>query len=349
MKQLKTLAVITAIITSTISCTKDTDNSVEQTQNNSEKSVLSFTSEKEMYDKIAEVETFKKTQEQEILQKFLVRNNSSTPTLADAKNASNKELTEANKAKILEDVKFYHQEKLKAIYAERAHFGFTSIQSIVDEINFSKLINHQLYESLINNNKALIYEYNNQYHSIYGKISNILTLNHKIFISKKELDLDKFKSYNGLFNNELTNRIDMNSGIVCSGYNNFISITYRCTFEESYLTEFSGSKPKAETMVENSLSCFVYSSSGYVLYPCYFFTDSTSKANYFLNYNNTTTSIEFPSGNATYIARPARILSDVILSHLNFSVSGKVGGNFAIPINYDPNQGFLWVSGTKIF
>ncbi|WP_298140746.1 hypothetical protein [Flavobacterium sp.] len=334
---------LSAIITLTfLSCSKDDLESSSQS-NQSEKTVLNFANAKEMQSKIDEIEAFKISQEEQIMQKLLQRSNLKAPTLVDVKNAETKNLTEVDKNAILEDVKFYHQEKLKAIYSERAHFGFTSIQSIADEINFSKLIDTELNNKLINNYKNLFFEFNHQYVSIYDKISLVAQPNKNISISGKVLNLRDHKI--SLPINNAQNRT-INEGIVCSGYNNFIQITYHCTVGASVLQYDLAGNTWVETYFNNKLSCLVLSNAGYVLYQCYFFTNPGSKANYLVNApSNAGYSLSFPSGIGSQITSFGVKTTGTVPQYVG--ASGNVGGTFSVQIG---NTGsFLSVSGTKYF
>ncbi len=338
-----------------ISCSKDDANTTDTA---SESGVLSFNSDKEMQDKIAEIEAFKSTEEQQILQQILRRNNLSAPTLADSKNASSKQLTEADKAEVLEEVKFYHQEKLKSIYAERARFGFTSIQSIADEINSLKLINSAKSNQLYDSYKSLLTKNEYEISTIFDKnISIVTNKKGELFLKSKDIS-KKYLINNTNAKATFIGNLYTKQGVVTIGHNGFIQITHhsyiRRTEGKVYMGDFFN--PETQQMEpmyrydlvdtpSNKLACYVFSNVGYVSYPCYFFTNANSFAtfngNAGVSMNNQT--VPFPVGTGkeidfygtgTYYANQPNI-------------TGSVSGNFAVPVAGTSN--FLWVSGSKTF
>ncbi|MES2812992.1 MAG: hypothetical protein V4670_11025 [Bacteroidota bacterium] len=355
--KIKSYLLATVLAFALFSCSKDNDNGIEN-NSTTEKQILNFSSEKEMQEKIAEIEAFKNAKEQQIIQKISHRNNLSAPTLADIKNTSKTQLTEADKAKVLEGVKFYHQEKLKAIYAERAHFGFTSIQSIADEINSLKLINNTKSNQLYDNYKSFLTKNEYEISTIFDKNASIVT-NKKgeLYLKSKEIS-NKY-----LMNTDASNRFVANlyikQGIVTIGYNGFIQITYhsyvRRTDKEIYMGDlyFNTTTQQYEPMYRteetdtpsNKLACYVLSNVGYVAYPCYFYTNTNSYAtfsgNASVNLNNQT--IPFPVGVAKEI--------DYYGAGTNYanqpSITGRVSGSFAVPVSGTNN--FLWVTGSTTF
>lgn len=345
MKKIKSLFVVVILAAFTTSCTKEDQVSSNEVQN---QNVLHFASEEEMQAKIAEIEIFRKNQEEQICQKMLLHNNVTPPKLEDFKKATKNEVTEAEKTKILEDIKFYHQLKLKAIYAERTHFGFTSIQSIADEINFSKLIDPNKSNELFENYKSLLVKNEFETKSIYTKsVSTIINKNGEFFLKDKNL------ASNYLKKDKISNTADksISAGYLATGYNEFIVITYGTDVEytsNTRLVQLQGGGTMVYTdylfKPSTTLSCFVNSAYGYVLYPCYFNVVPNSYA--IFNIGSTTVTLGFSSGYGNY----TRVVANQYaynLSNFSESVRGSVSGTFAVPVAGTSN--FLWVSGSKNF
>lgn len=353
MKQFKKLITTALIIGTLVSCTKE-ETLVDKTQITTEKSFLSYSSEKEMYDKIIEIEAYKNAQEKIIEQKILTRNNLEAPTLADAKNVLNKELTEVDKARVLEDVKFYHQQKLKAIYAERAHFGFVSIQSIADEINFLKLIDinksNQLYQSY----KSFLVKNDLQTSTLFNKrMANVISSKGEVFLQNKEVSKNYLKQETT--KNATAGKQSLKSGWLANGYNDFFVVTYSADadiFTRSYLIDLpkeqgGGVVPRTDAIWKPSttLSSFVLSPYGYVLYSGYFYVTPNSMA-VFTDGNNSQT-INFLTGAGTFMLNEGVESFFRIPTTMNVNVSGYVSGKFAVPLAGTPY--FLWIDGTKTF
>lgn len=353
MKQFRRLITTALIIGTMVSCTKEETVDVT-TQINSEKSLLSFSSEKEMYDKILEIEAYKSAQEKMIAQKILVRNNLKTPTLNDAENTSKKEISDAEKAKVLEDVKFYHQEKLKAIYAERTRFGFTSIQSIADEINFLKLIDLNKSNQLFKSYKSFLTKNDLQTSTLYNqRVANLINSKGEVFLQNKEIAKNYLKIES--LENVKAAKQTLKAGWLASGYNDFFVVTYSADadiFTRSYMIDIpkeqgGGSVLKTDAIWKplTTLTSYVLSPTGYVMYSGYFFTNPFSTASY--NDGNTTKNLTFGGGTGTYTRVEGEEVFFKIPTTMNVNVSGYVAGKFAVPLSGTPF--FLWIEGTKNF
>lgn len=221
---LKTYILSSVLVCTLFSCSNDIENTNESNLS-AKKEILNFGSENEMNAKIAEIEAFKANQDQQILEKILQRNHITAPTLAEAKKISNKTITEADKIKMLEDVKFYHQEKLNAIYAERAHFGFTSIQSIADEINFSKLINPTKANSLLKENAELLI-IDKDFASTNSKIALVSNAQGKYMINNTVIKQEPVKSNISRFIQDS----QIKQGVLAS--NGFFAVTWHVGVSE---------------------------------------------------------------------------------------------------------------------
>lgn len=345
MKKIKSLFAVVILAAFTISCTKEEALTINEVQN---QNVMRFASEKEMNEKIAEIEDFKANQESQILDKMSKRNDVKASDLANINTIKSKNISEVDKKAILEDVKFYHGEKLKAIYAERAHFGFTSIQSIADEINFSKLINPDNSMNLLENYKSLLVKNEFETSSVYtNSISNVINVKGDFFLKNKNVASNYLKKSKNL---NATDK-SLSAGYLATGYNGFVVITYGTDVDytsNSRLVQLQGGGTMVYTdylfKPSTTLSSFVLSAYGYVLYPCHF--NVTPNSNAIFNIGSTAVSLGFSSGYGNY----TRVVANQYaynLSNFSESVTGTVSGTFAIPIAGTSN--LLWVSGTKNF
>lgn len=306
-----------------------------------------------MQSKIAEIASFKKGQEAQIIEKLLKRNDLKAPSENDSKSAVNAKIDEKV---LLEDVKFYHTERLKAIYAERAHFNFTSIQSIADEINSLKLLNPTKANNLLNKYESLLTKGKYETTSIFSKsVSTITNAKGELFLNNKNIAKDNLLKENAT--NEDARMIS--GGYLATGYNSFIVVTYAADIDYSSAQVITGytnvinidgtvtyNVPVYNTILtqqsSTTLTCFVYSSVGYVLYPCYFYTKPTSYATFNIDCGTQTLNFGVGVGSSTKISGPVK--TDEITSCPE-TASGYVSGNYAIP----SGSTFLWVSGTKNF
>jgi hypothetical protein len=349
--EMKSYLVATLLAITLFSCTKENEvKSVAESQ------VLNFDSEKAMQNKITEIEAFKKEQEAQIIQKLLQRNNLKAPKEADFLNAQKISTTNLIDQKaVLEDLKFYHTENLKAIDAERAYFGFTSIQSIADEINSLKLINNTKSNELYARFKSFLLKNKYETNIIYNKdISNLINAKGELYLSNKNVAKNYLKK--AKLSVASTDK-NIKSGFVATGYNNFVIINYSTDIDYSKVSKYVGTRlvfkdnnwvnedfyiDVPEFEISTTLGCFVLSPSGYVSYPCYFYTNPSSRANFNISCSNLL--LNFGSGQGKIIQNRSGSQN---YSSLNCpeGVTGLVSGNFAFPVG----STFLWVSGSQTF
>lgn len=321
---MKKIKFIVAIVLTTIfsSCNNEEINETPKVDN---QEVMRFASEKEMNAKIAEIEVFKKNQEEQILQKILLRNNLSAPALQDVKNVSKKEITDSDQPKILEDIKFYHQEKLKAIYAERAHFGFTSIQSIADEVNYSMFLDPNKAEKLKSDYEDLLVC------SEFITKVKVDTYESLISNSNGEYFLNSIKNTIKVQNHENTlNRLTglntIKEGVLIS--NGSYSITYHVgvsTHKDDIGITFYGNFTQYGSFVNGAL------------YPSWFYTNSGSKCT-FQPYGLGT-----PSRTVDFIASSGDIVRNIVSQNtltgnsqyntINTNYTNQVSGTYVTVIN----------------
>jgi hypothetical protein len=346
--KIKSYVLATVFATVLFSCSKDNETIVQPT---TQSKVLNFDSEKAMNEKIAEIEAFKKDQEAQIIAKLLQRNNLKAPTAADFSKTQKLSNAKIDEKAVLEDLTFYHTQKLKAIEAERTHFGFISIQSIADEVNSLKLVDNSKSIELYNKFKSSLLK--NQYETniIYNKhVSNIINTEGELYLSNKNVAKNYIKKEKL---REASTGKSLSSGIVAKNFNNFVGVVYSADFELIISNLYVGDEPllingiaqidrngflimvpryieQTYYQASTSLACFVLSSNGYVGYPCLFFVNPSSFAKF--NLPCKTMQVPFLSGNGELIQN--KINSDIVFGcnqRVN-NVSGFVGGNFAIPI-----------------
>lgn len=258
MKKFKSFVAIALVIASLTSCSKE-ESLTTEVQN---KDILSFNSEKEMNAKIAEIEKFKANQEAAILEKILKRNNLKAPTADDFKNIDNSKVTQLDEKAVLEDVKFYHTLKLEAIYAERAHFGFTSIQSIADEINFTKLVNPEKSLRLLNENQLFLLEENNIVKTVCNSLDGLIMNEKGKFVVNNNLIKQEQKSENSsryVQDSQIKQGVLANNGIYAITWHVGVS-EHKGDIGNNYYGNFT------------QFGSFIYGS----LYPSWFYPTSNS-------------------------------------------------------------------------
>ncbi len=132
MIKTKSYLVLALIVFLTFSCSKDEVETIETVQEEQAiKNILSFDSPEEVNNKINLIRTLKNEKETAVVDEMFNSKNSSTFDIS-----KQTELTDD----LINYAKEYHRRKLENIYSVREELGFTSIQSIADEINSLKLI-----------------------------------------------------------------------------------------------------------------------------------------------------------------------------------------------------------------
>jgi len=335
MKKIKSLFSVVILAAFTTSCTKEEQVSSNEVHN---QNIMRFATEKELQSKIAEIETFKTNQENQILEKILKRNHVKAPTVNDLKNI---EVLNANvkidKNAILEDVKFYHQEKLKAISAERAHFGFTSIQSIADEINYTKVVNPEKAKQLINENLSLI-TYNNDFAKVVDNSKEVLVANVKgeYVINSKTLTLETKTSANA---NRLTGLTALKQGTLAT--NGFYAVTYHVgisTHKDDLGVTFYGNFTQYGSFINGAL------------YPSWFYTTAGSSC----TFSPSGIAVPIPQNYVPFISSAGDIVrNDVTLPNnlsgnsaynwINTNMTNQVSGNYVAFIGGQ----FISITGSK--
>ncbi len=241
-----------------------------------ENKILSFSSTAAMQLKIDEINSLEKKKELEVQQKLLDRNKLSNPILSDLELYKKNKFSNLNKSEIINDLKFYHNERLRVIYELRNELKFTSIQSIADEINSLKLLNPDKSNALFDKFSLLLERTEFCISTIFGKNeSSVISTTGEIEINgKKILMNDKAQSgiqstYEGIL---------VNNGIY--------AITYAAGVNKNILGD--------NTQRFTQFASFVNFGAGFVLYPSWFYrgidanavfkTDVITEPVPFLNY-----------------------------------------------------------------
>ncbi|MGH2666569.1 hypothetical protein [Flavobacterium sp.] len=311
-----------------ISCSKD---DATTTDANSENKVLSFNSEKEMQNKIAEITIFKKAQEAQIIENLLKRNHLEAPSLADLETLKNSNAQIDEKA-ILEDLKIYHNERLNGIYAERAHFNFTSIQSIADEINSLTLLNPSKASELFNKYAPLLKTVEALTSPVFDNdVALVMNGNGKLIL-KNEVFTPK---QNNEVNSKLLVAGDIKQGILAT--NGFFSVTWHVGVSEhkddlghayyGNFTQFGG-------FVNN------------VLFPTWFYPVANSKQNFVKpgTINPVLFRIvAFPTSAGTIVRTDDAVSWNKEYWNKYVPTEGAVAGTFVTIINGQ----FVTISGSK--
>ena len=155
-----------------------------------------------MEKKINKINALKEESESYIQKKIFLTNDVSE-SISDNRSKKAVETGSINYNDIKDDLEFYHNEKLSHIYKLRRELGFTSLQSIADEINSLKLLNPEKSEELYHSYSNLLEKSKFQISSIYGdEISNVLNKDGKVKLGSKLLDLD---TNNSEYSNNLYN------------------------------------------------------------------------------------------------------------------------------------------------
>jgi hypothetical protein len=308
-----------------ISCNEENVNSVIPKEENQ---VMKFDSEAEMQSKITEIVEFKKNQELQIIDKILKRNNLKAPTLADISTISKASNLTTDKAAIMDALTFYHTEKLKAIYEERAHFNFTSIQSIADEINSLKLLNTNkavelidTYSGKLKTTPFLILP------NFDDALSNVINSNGKVTLNGKEIEPISNPTSTTL---KFIKNVQLKEGILAQNEN------YAITWHAG-VNEHSDDVGRTFFKGFTKLGSFIKVDSQIIPYPSWFFTDPSSCALFCYGFN--CYNIRFPEG-------PSYILENESKNSTKFSLlRGHVFGTFVTVVN-----GQFWqISGAKTF
>ncbi|GAB1858592.1 hypothetical protein MHTCC0001_34310 [Flavobacteriaceae bacterium MHTCC 0001] len=144
--------------------------------------LLEFSSVQEMENKINEIENLKSNLESKIVSGFI-------PSSDDF---GSSDLENLDYGMINGSLVEYHTLKLKNIFTLRFELGFTSIQSIVEEINSLKIINPAKSLSLFNEYEHLLERTKFEVISIFdSRVSNILNKEGKVMIAGELVGLDK--------------------------------------------------------------------------------------------------------------------------------------------------------------
>lgn len=310
-----------------ISCNND-DLSVKSEV--SETQVLDFSSENEMKEKSAEINQFKKNKENQIVNKIF--KNINLEVFEDKETSISNSNTKIDDKTILENLKFYHTERLNSIYEERIYFNFTSIQSIADEINSLKLLNPERAEILYNKHEQFLHKSDYLTSTIFvNELSNVINTTGKVTINGKEF----------LKNNSTSNRFvrmtDIKEGILTT--NGQYTITWHVGISEhrgdignTYYGNFA------------QLGSYVNSGYGFILYPSWFSVTADSEARFSAPATMAYRTVKFQSGYGSVLFNEDVNSWSRDYWNKQFFTEGKITGNFATNINGN----VIYLSSSKI-
>jgi hypothetical protein len=158
--------------------------------------ILDFSSPEDMGREIKNIIELKDGQEFTVYQKLLKRNN-----IFNNKSDSNKHFLlneEIKYDKIKVDLIFYHRERLNYIHELRKEMGFTSLQSLVDEINSLRLLEPNKAEQMYQKNSDFLNKSKYKVSSKFGDlVSNVLNLQGKVKINDKIISMDNISDEYG--------------------------------------------------------------------------------------------------------------------------------------------------------
>ena len=186
MKMKKLLFI--AIVTMFISCNKE-EESIMPDSNSSVKNelkVYDFESNEKMFNMIDQIVLLKERKQQVVLNEFAIRNNSKLLSNKKAKK------TDQNKNKeIILELKRYNVSLLNTIYELRKELGFTSIQSIADEINSLQLVNSIKADELEKKYTKFLIRNEFQVETIFdNRLANIVNVDGEVLVKGIKFEID---------------------------------------------------------------------------------------------------------------------------------------------------------------
>lgn len=297
--------------------------------------IMKFASNRSAEAKAMEIAAFRQEQEGRIMEKILLRNNVAAPTEASVADIQPSSATASEDA-IRADLQFYHRERLKAIYEERAHYNFTSIQSIADEINSLKLLDPAKSEALFERHSKFLDRNELLTTPVFGDMaSNIANPSGQFIVDGKLLQAPKRKALSTTAGAS-AERMTAVSGLAAT--NGSTLYVYHNAFEEY-------SSP-GRTKFVAAYASFVINYGQTFQYPCYYFSAYNSIA-YFGNgfpppYMTLQATVYFPSGYGSIIATHSTQTFDEPETHYTHGIAS---GTFSFIIG---GQTFN-ISGTHNF
>ncbi|EMY3554902.1 hypothetical protein [Flavobacterium psychrophilum] len=262
---MKKLLFLSSVIFALIffSCNEENVNSAVTKEQNQ---VMKFDSEVGMQNKINEIVVFKKKQELQIMEKILKRNNLKDITTVNLNTVAKVSNPTLDNAVIIEALTFYHTERLKAIYQERAHFNFTSIQSVADELNSLKFLNPKKVSGLFNEYADILKQSKYGVSTIFdSETANVINTKGVVNVNGKDLVTNSNNSVYARYDQELK------EGIVA--YDGIYAISWHAGREEHN---------NAWTYYKNftQFASYINVNGTLVLYPSWFQANQNSRANF---------------------------------------------------------------------
>jgi hypothetical protein len=256
----KSFFLLLSLAIALFSCKKNVDTANAPDSKNE---ILNFASISAMQNRITEIKILKKQKEAAILEKVLLRNNLDAPSPNKIEEYKKVDLTNLKKNEVLEDLKFYHTERLKSIYELRKEINFTSIQSIAEEINSLKLLNPSESEALYNKYSQVLKK--NQFCTspiFNSEESNVINSQGQVMIESK-------------LNNPIKNDQGASSRIVTEGIlanNGIYAITWHAGVDDNVF----GSPTQRFTQ----LASYINLGGGYIQNNSWFYPQAGSFADF---------------------------------------------------------------------
>ncbi|WP_299433638.1 hypothetical protein [uncultured Aquimarina sp.] len=330
MKKMKSCLMLALIAFLTFSCNTE---ELEINESTSEIEILEFDSKEAMEQEIDRVLELRKQKEALIIEKMF--GGDGIPTLTD-KMIKESDGEVIDEKQLIESANYYHTEKLKVIYEEREERNFTSIQSIVDELNSLKLLNQTKYNALYNQYADLLIKSEYEISTKFDKgTSNLINAEGFLVLESHKINFNT-KEYQKPQNIAKGTR----EGVITTGYNNFIAITFSKSFSAILAYDLNGNRG-VDLAARVGVYCLINSPQGYVNYPCFFNLDARSS--YGLNNNGCAVRPggSIPSGAGFQVTAQSQVRAWGCTDYLG-TVFIRVGGEFKVPIAGTSN--FLTVS-----
>jgi len=186
---MKKCSVLFVFVLMMLSCSNDADINMKS-NNYLESQILEFSSSEQMDLRISEVFALKQEKEAIIVEKILQENNRAKQNSKDI-SISNSEANDIDYAAVRGAVEFYHKERLNSIYELRRELGFTSLQSIADEINSLKLLDPKKSIAIYEKHSGVLNKSGYETYSVFGELlANVLNSKGQVIVNDELLTLD---------------------------------------------------------------------------------------------------------------------------------------------------------------
>jgi len=230
MKKINKISTIFIVLISLASCSNDEVLNQEVTQSKDEQ----FT--QRISEQLSNVKEVNNRLEEELNKDFFGKDYNLTLNDLDTKKSQNVVISESE---LLNTVKNYHQKKLTKTYKLRSELGFTSIQSIADEINSLAVINKNFAEKLFNDNLKHL---NKSKFGVTAKIDSDMAL-----ITDKDHNIINIGKLDDSYLKNSTNSEHLKEGILVT--DGLYAITWHANYREKGGIHLDFKKYKHETRI----------------------------------------------------------------------------------------------------